>query len=185
VDFLLCDQQSLRPAFGVEVIKPIARSELRAADQFIEEIFLGAGLPLVHVPSAQQYEISDLISLFQIAVTKARSAPTADSGTDSVPDCRSVEMMVLRIHRSGPDKEQDVLRVYTTARAARVVQSRDDSMAGSSALFRWPVILAGAERAKMEIIPPTARLRRYPSRFPRNWRAISKKRARPESASGV
>ena len=105
VDFLLCDQQTLRPAFGVEVIKPIARSELRAADQFMEELFLGAGLPLVHIPSAQQYEISDLVSLFQIAVTKARSVPAADAGADSVPDCPVCgKMMVLRIHRNGPNK---------------------------------------------------------------------------------
>src|SRR5512139_585220 len=102
IDFLLCDQHNLKPAFGVEVIKPIARSELRAADQFMEELFLGAGLPLVHVPSAQQYEIADLITLFQISVTKTRSVPAGEPETDSVPDCPVCgKMMVLRIHRGG------------------------------------------------------------------------------------
>src|SRR5512134_1104237 len=48
VDFLLCDPQTLTPAFGVEIVRPVSRSETRAVDQFMEELFTNAGLPLVH-----------------------------------------------------------------------------------------------------------------------------------------
>src|ERR1051325_11370879 len=48
VDFLLCEPETLRPAIGVELVKPIGRGELREADQFMDDLFASAGLPLVH-----------------------------------------------------------------------------------------------------------------------------------------
>ena len=103
VDFLLCDPHSLKPEIGVELVKPVGRSETRPNDQFMEELFLTAGLPLVHVPSSERYEISDLVSLFQLAVTKSKNTPSVDISRDSVPMCPVCgKMMVLRTHRSGP-----------------------------------------------------------------------------------
>ncbi len=108
VDFLLCEPDGMKPAFGVEIVKPVARNETRSADQFLEDVFLGAGLPLVHVPSAMRYDVRDLINLFQIAVTKARSLPVRDPGSDSVPMCPVCgKMMVLRVHRSGLRKGRE------------------------------------------------------------------------------
>ena len=52
VDFLLCDPKTLKPAFGIELVKPVAKTETREADQFMEDLFLSAGLPLIHVPSS-------------------------------------------------------------------------------------------------------------------------------------
>ncbi|HUI88147.1 MAG TPA: DUF2726 domain-containing protein [Anaerolineales bacterium] len=105
VDFLLCDSKTFRPAIGVELVRPIGRDETRASDQFMEDLFLTAGLPLVHIPSSDSFEVSDLISLFQLAVTKARQARgqgASDSLEDSVPMCPVCgKMMVLRTHRSG------------------------------------------------------------------------------------
>src|SRR5512145_3231270 len=34
VDFLLCEPVTLKPAIGVELVKPVARTETREADQF-------------------------------------------------------------------------------------------------------------------------------------------------------
>ena len=106
VDFLLCDPRTFKPEIGVELVKPVGRDETRASDQFMDDLFLTAGLPLVHIPSNEHYEVSDVVSLFQLAVTKARgsnerkvSAPLKDS----VPMCPVCgKMMVLRTHRSGP-----------------------------------------------------------------------------------
>jgi hypothetical protein len=108
VDFLLCEPGSMQPAFGVEIVKPVAKNETRAADQFLEDIFMGAGLPLVHIPSAQSYDLRDLINLFQLAVTKTRSRPQKDPASDSVPMCPVCgKMMVLRVHRSGLRKGRE------------------------------------------------------------------------------
>src|SRR5512132_1890327 len=104
VDFLLCEPNTLRPAFGIELVKPVARTETREADQFMENLFLSAGLPLVHVPSSERYSEKDLAELFQLSIMKVKeTAPLrAAAKTDSVPMCPVCgKMMVLRIHRNG------------------------------------------------------------------------------------
>jgi hypothetical protein len=107
VDFLLCEPDTLQPAFGIELVKPIARNETREADQFMENLFLSAGLPLVHVPSSDHYSEDDLAELFKLSIVKVKNTGSlrASSEADSVPMCPVCgRMMVLRIHRNGPDK---------------------------------------------------------------------------------
>ena len=126
VDFLLCEPGSMKPSFGVEIVKPVAKNETRAADQFLEDIFLGAGLPLVHIPSAQRYDVRDLINLFQIAVTKSRSRPLKDSTSDSVPMCPVCgKMMVLRVHRSGLRKGREYYGCMDNPRCPGVVEIKN------------------------------------------------------------
>src|SRR6266545_1552383 len=60
VDFLLCERNTLKPAIGIELVKPVAKDETREADQFMEDLFLSAGLPLVHIPSGEHYSEKDL-----------------------------------------------------------------------------------------------------------------------------
>jgi len=105
VDFLLCEPPTLRPAIGIELVKPVARSETREADQFMQDLFLSAGLPLVHVLSSERYSESDLVELFQLAITRVKKTGPlrAATKTDSVPMCPVCgKMMVLRVHRNGP-----------------------------------------------------------------------------------
>ncbi|RIK29566.1 MAG: topoisomerase [Anaerolineae bacterium] len=107
VDFLLCDPKTLQPVFGIELVKPVGKSETREADQFLEDLFLSAGLPLVHVISSETYSEEDLAELFQLAIVKVKqSRPLRATGrSDSVPHCPICgKMMVLRMHRTGPDK---------------------------------------------------------------------------------
>lgn len=107
VDFLLCDPRTLKPEIGIELVKPVGRNETRPNDQFMEDLFLTAGLPLVHIPSNEHYEISDIVSLFQLAVTKSKDTPSADYSHDSVPMCPVCgKMMVLRAYRSGSQNGQ-------------------------------------------------------------------------------
>lgn len=106
VDFLLCNPFSLVPTFGVELVKPVSKTETRDSDKFMEELFTSAGLPLVQVPSSDRYVIADLVHLFQLAVTKIGDTVSLrmDRTTDSVPQCPVCgKMMVLRIHRNGPN----------------------------------------------------------------------------------
>ena len=104
VDFLLCEPVALRPAIGVELVKPVRRNETRDFDQFMQELFLSARLPLVHVPSSERYSESDLENLLQLAIRRVKETGPlrAVTKTDSVPMCPVCgRMMVLRIHRSG------------------------------------------------------------------------------------
>jgi hypothetical protein len=101
VDFLLCDLKTLAPAFGVEIVKPIVKDGMREADKFIAEVFDDAGIPLVHIPSSEKYDPSDLIALFQLALVKSGKPTSSDDGVPNCPNCG--KMMVLRIHRSGSD----------------------------------------------------------------------------------
>jgi len=104
VDFLLCDPKTYAPAFGVEIVKPIAKEGMREADKFLAELFTDAGVPLVHIPSSDKYDPGDLIALFQLAVVKVGKSLPADAQIDSVPSCPVCgKMMVLRMHRNGPD----------------------------------------------------------------------------------
>src|SRR5215510_8697060 len=105
VDFLLCEPPSLRPAIGIELVKPVARNETREADQFMQDLFLSAGLPLVHVLSSERYSENDLVELFQLAITRVKKTGPlrAATKTDSVPMCPVCgKMMVLRVYRNGP-----------------------------------------------------------------------------------
>ena len=90
----------------MELVKPVAKSETREADQFMQDLFLSAGIPLVHIPLSERYVQHDVAELFQLAVLKVKdSAPLRASGkSDSVPMCPVCgRMMVLRIHRDGPN----------------------------------------------------------------------------------
>jgi hypothetical protein len=63
VDFLLCDSKSFAPAFGVEIVKPIAKETAREADKFMDQLFTDAGIPLVHISSSEKYDPGDIIAL--------------------------------------------------------------------------------------------------------------------------
>lgn len=104
VDFLLCDPESMNPAFAVDIVKPISKNEARASDQFMEDLFLSAGLPLIHVPSSETYEMTDLVHLFQLSITKVNNSegqrePAEGESVPLCPECGL--MMVLRVHRNG------------------------------------------------------------------------------------
>jgi hypothetical protein len=105
VDFLLCDRQTVVPAFGVEIVRrPSVKGEARESDKFLEDVFTDAGLPLVHIPSSESYDPSEVITLFQLAVTKngGASALRVERSTDFVPNCPVCgKMMVLRFERNG------------------------------------------------------------------------------------
>ena len=106
VDFLLCDPKSFAPTFGIEIVKPIAKGKTRESDKFMEKLFTDAGIPLVHIPSSDSYNKTDIIALFQVATAKIGGTASLriDLPTDTVPNCPVCgKMMVLRIQRSGED----------------------------------------------------------------------------------
>jgi len=105
VDFLLCEPDDMKPAIGVDLVRPISKDDTRSADQYLENLFLSAGLPLVHVPSSETYKLTDLVELFHQALLKVKETESLreDDTPDSAPLCPKCGlMMVLRIHREGP-----------------------------------------------------------------------------------
>ena len=109
VDFLLCHPQTLKPQIGVELVRPVPVSGTRTADQFMEDLFLTAGLPLVQIPSSDHYSIPEIVALFRAALTKVKQVEgrLADVSRDSIPMCPICgKLMVLRIRRSGPQSGQ-------------------------------------------------------------------------------
>ncbi len=124
VDFLLCDPQTLVPVFGIEIVRPISKNEARESDKFMEELFTGAGLPLVHVPSSETYDPSDLVSLFQLALEKIGETVSlrVNRSSDSVPQCPLCgKMMVLRIHRTGGSSGKKYYGCMDSPRCAGVI----------------------------------------------------------------
>jgi uncharacterized protein DUF2726 len=109
VDFLLCHPKTLRPQIGVELVRPIPAGGTRTTDQFMEDLFLTAGLPLVQMPSNDRYDVAQIVPLFQAAVAKVKQIERrlADVSRDSIPTCPVCgKLMVLRTHRVGPQAGQ-------------------------------------------------------------------------------
>src|SRR5215212_8040915 len=127
VDFLLCEPNSLKPAFGIELVKRVVKTETRETDQFMEDLFLSAGLPLVHIPSSEHYSENDLAELLQLAVMKVKeTAPLrATTKTESVPMCPVCgKMMVLRSHRNGSNAGRNYYGCIDSPKCSGVVEIR-------------------------------------------------------------
>lgn len=124
VDFLLCDPQTLKPSIGVELVRPVTRNETSASDQFVEDLFSQEGIPLVHIPLGENYEVTDLVNLFTIAVMKAKGGvrEMKTALQDSVPLCPVCgKMMVLRINRDGLKAGKKYYGCMDSPRCAGVV----------------------------------------------------------------
>jgi hypothetical protein len=104
VDFLLCEPKNLLPVFGVDIVRAVSKNDTRETDKFMDELFTNAGIPLIHVPSSDKYESSEIVNLFQLAVMKIGGTGQlrVQRNTDTVPHCPICgKMMVLRIERNG------------------------------------------------------------------------------------
>jgi len=117
VDFLLCDSTTMRPLVGIELDdKSHQRPDRRARDEFVDQVFAAAGLPLLHIPARRTYAIEDIY--FQLAPYLAPSinlskpvAPKPDlartptvkasapTSAQMCPKCGSE--MILRTAKSG------------------------------------------------------------------------------------
>jgi hypothetical protein len=109
VDFLLCDPKTVRPILGIELDdKSYQRQDRQERDEFVENVFSSAKLPLVRIPVRHSYSVSELPSLLQpyfgkveipapiqVIVQDAKAAPLS-------PKCGSE--MILRTAKSGANQ---------------------------------------------------------------------------------
>jgi hypothetical protein len=92
VDFLICDPATLQPRCGVELDDSShARRDRQYRDQFVDQVFAAAGLPLVRIVAQATYRPADLRSQVTPHLS-AKSTPLAlpvmgDSQSPLCPKC--------------------------------------------------------------------------------------------------
>ncbi len=110
VDFLLCDPKTVKPLAGIELDdKSHQRNDRQARDEFVEQVFAAAKLPLVRMPVRSAYSVAELNSLLrqQIGAISVASPnfPVAAEKPGAFPHCpKCGSEMVLRTAKSGSNQ---------------------------------------------------------------------------------
>jgi predicted RNA-binding Zn-ribbon protein involved in translation (DUF1610 family) len=109
VDYLLCDTNTLRPRFAIELDDSShQRSDRMERDDFVDEVFSTTGLPLVRVPVQLAYNTCELAEIFRMALQKngksegkkqENEAWSAEAPAPFCPKCG--QQMVLRTAQRG------------------------------------------------------------------------------------
>jgi hypothetical protein len=119
VDFLICETETIKPRFAIELDdKSHARPDRMERDEFVEELFEAANLPLIRIPVRPTYNTAELGVLFREAIQKGQTASSPFSQgaqksftTDPIPvpttapTCpKCGQTMVLRTSQNGANK---------------------------------------------------------------------------------
>jgi hypothetical protein len=120
VDFLLCTPNTMKPVVGIELDDASHNQAARQQrDEFVDKVFLTAGLPLLHMPVQREYNSQEiaarLAQLFKASpnasVSPASNAsvqpPANERKVISAPLCPKCGIpMVLRTASQGDHKGQ-------------------------------------------------------------------------------
>ncbi|MEW6402561.1 MAG: DUF2726 domain-containing protein [Chloroflexota bacterium] len=108
VDFVLCDPNTLKPVFVIELDDSShKRPDRQQRDTFLEEVLKCAGIPLIRVPVKHSYDPKELGMLFKGAInqyaTLQKEAPNHQYTADNPPFCpkHGVRMILRTAHRTG------------------------------------------------------------------------------------
>jgi very-short-patch-repair endonuclease len=114
VDFLLCDPKTFKPIFAIELDDSShARPDRVERDDFVNEVFRAAGLPLVRVKAQTTYNTTELMLQIQNALYPARqpaaapapktaATPTPAKTDGQPPNCPKCGVpMVIRTAQKG------------------------------------------------------------------------------------
>ena len=86
-DFLLCDASTMTPVLGIELDDwSHARPDRQERDQFVDQVFEVAGLPLLHVRAAASYNPQAISNVVREAVASKVVSKSKFFG-DGVPLC--------------------------------------------------------------------------------------------------
>lgn len=119
VDFLLCEPATMRPKFAIELDDHSHdRSDRQERDEFVDRVFMAAGLPLVHVPAQAEYNTRELGEIFRSILQppaptqKTLNLPQKDGATTPVkvnycPRCGA--KMMIRVAQHGANKGKKFL----------------------------------------------------------------------------
>ena len=103
VDFLLCDAATMKPVLGIELDDSShARRDRQDRDEFVDQVFESAGLPLLRVRAATGYSPQDLAELVRQAVAGRAVSMKSVVKLDDTPICPKCNSpMVLRTAKKG------------------------------------------------------------------------------------
>jgi Protein of unknown function (DUF2726)/Topoisomerase DNA binding C4 zinc finger len=112
LDFLVCDPTTMKPIFGIELDDSShQRSDRQKRDEFVDQVFNDAGLPLLHFPVQRQYNSRDIAEKIRPLLkdfVKASTEQTQEEVNESVSDvpiCPKCGIpMVLRTVKKGEHK---------------------------------------------------------------------------------
>jgi len=128
VDFLLCDPLTLKPLLGVELDDSShARSSRQERDQFVDDVFEVAGLPLLRVPARSTYSPHELLGLIapHLADRGDFSPHQRISEAGQVPICSKCDMpMVRRVSSKGQHAGQSFWRCPNYPKCRVIVQDQ-------------------------------------------------------------
>ncbi|QDU25856.1 Topoisomerase DNA binding C4 zinc finger [Anatilimnocola aggregata] len=126
VDFLLCDPMTMKPRCGVELDDSShARRDRQERDEFVDEVFEVAGLPLVRVPAKSAYSPAALLAFIEphLSGPVANSLPpdVQSSGPPACPKCGV--LMVERVAKKGQSAGQSFFGCPNYPKCREIVQS--------------------------------------------------------------
>jgi hypothetical protein len=116
VDFIVCDAVTMKINFGIELDDSSHRRKERVErDEFVNQVFERANLPLVHIDTKAAYHTGELMSLFEKAlglkmanqtlgqqiVSQSQSPTPSQPVEKSCPNCGAT--MVIRTSVAGPN----------------------------------------------------------------------------------
>jgi hypothetical protein len=114
VDFLLCDPLTVKPLAGIELDdKSHQRPDRQERDEFVEEVFEAAKLPLLRTAARHTYSVGELETWVKqgigepedSAASKATTSPPAPEASQAIPNCPQCSApMVLRTVKTGPNQ---------------------------------------------------------------------------------
>ena len=110
VDFLLCNPKTMRPYLGIELDdKSHQRKDRSERDEFVDQVFQAAGLPLLRVPVRHTYAVAEVQALLQPYIQTDLTSPHVINETPPpytpIPVCPKCGAdMVERSAKSGPNQ---------------------------------------------------------------------------------
>lgn len=127
VDFLLCDLVTLKPRCAVELDDSShARRDRQNRDEFVDQVFNVAGLPLIRVPAQAAYSPAALLRMIEphfldSTFTVATAADSLPSANPICPKCGVP--MVERVAKKGANAGQSFYGCPNYPRCKEIVEA--------------------------------------------------------------
>lgn len=123
IDFLVCTPSTMKPVCGIELDDSShLRDARKRRDDFVEQVFEAASLPLVRIPVAKAYSTKQLKDIFQKFLAQGPTEPREFKAT-GVPVCAKCGVsMVLRTATRGSSEGQQFYGCQNYPKCREVVR---------------------------------------------------------------
>ena len=107
IDFLICDAATMKPRCALELDdQSHTRPDRQSRDDFVNQVFASANLPLLHIPNQRAYNPAELLAALQPSLEPTKPKPprlpaAQSSLPPTCPKCRVP--MVERIAKRSPN----------------------------------------------------------------------------------